>query len=938
MEGKVVKPKKAATRRRAVLNHPVLRHVVKKHVRSTEQRETRLSRFVSKMQFMIYQDHPYWVTSGLLLLILLEIMCIGTYIWVSEAEVHWDKDGKTGLNEFNTDKSTFIFLSFLNFLFTIEWLAYIAVARDPMKALFDLYSLVALLTCVPMNILSFGAMSDFDSWSQGFVPLFLRVWWAYLNLEWLVSIPQLNLDTLRVDVCMSICHLAAIMCSSAGVYQVVESFSASHVSFFDSTYFTIVTFSTVGYGDITPNSRLGRAVLLVIISLAVVFLPQTINAVSEFILLRRRFTRYHNNRTMKHVLVVGPISRSIMSDVLNEFFGGTRSLRPINVAFMNPNGFDDDALVLARDPWWARRLTLIHGDPKSRADLDRARGDAADAVFVLLDRDQPSTRGDMDVLQTTWTINNYDSELPVYAIMKRPGHANFTAHSATSSVLELEELKFALIGQSVTRPGVIPLVINLMRTVDVDVDAEDTSWVARYDHSRSNELYCMDAPAFLVGLPFLAAALIFKKRYGGTIIGVASEDIVRLNPVLETIHPADEIIYIALDELDEEDMLELTPEEHAEARELPSTTVCFPHQSRTISESALQREVDHPVDGVTMSHTVTSIMDVNDDDGELLTPVLQNRDAMNFLRAMNLKDHVVLLELSSTLEVPELSPEELTESEKYQCKDLYNILEQIKYDDPQEKHEIVVLGRAPLSEAFLQQWATQQYRPIVYVEGCGTAVDCLDLLHIQHAAAVIILSSSAGSFDLGDTVIGVVQHSVQRILDRHAATTPEPRHVPILVELDTISTMHLFRPHYSAKALRRGALEDFTAVPKFVAGEAICSTMLDTALYQTYTNRYMLEILKRLVVGGWDDKMETAVGAGTPTSQVRLRSVSVESLPLHAPVPTFEDVFECLLRMSAVAVGLYRVASPSAGTLKYMHTNPLLAEPVEITDIVHFLA
>eukprot|EP00759_Apiculatamorpha_spiralis_P030890 PhF_6_TR32433/c0_g1_i1/m.48142/K04947/KCNT2; potassium channel subfamily T member 2 len=880
----------------------------------------------------------------LILLILMELVSVSAYIWSNEADVSWNTTGKTELQDFTVSPPVLVLQGLLSIVFTIEYIIIIIVAKDPVKAILDFYSLVALCTTIPMNIVAIGASIDYDNWKGGFVPMFLRVWWAYRATEWLVSIPQLQLDAIKVDLFMQVFSLACIMTTSAGVFQICESFSETYLSFFDSSYFIVVTFATVGYGDIYSKSRIGRAALLIIIGVAVVSLPGVLTSVNEFIALRRRFTRYHHTKRIKHVVFLGKITKGVMKEVLNEFYCGTRSLtRPVNVVFMCPDGFDEDSLVLAKDPWWARKLALIQGDPRSREDLERACVDTADAIFVLLNRELTSSRGDMEVIQQMWTVSNFTSEVPVYSMTKRPNNINFLTGNNTTT-LELEEIKFNLIGQSVLRPGIISMLINLVRTFEDNPNTvEGGEWLDQYLISRGNEIYAMKVPQDLQKLCFLTAAQILKQHHGATALGVARDNKVVLNPRHYELTTEDELLYIAPDPLEfDETPLQVSSEDRR--RDETFRSIVVPPRLPAARRPRIEFD-DHQVDNIVSvevlenGHTVKKTIKVIDFEGiperdtkdltkrrtapkdRIMVNDLNPPIASQFLKGLNLKDHIILLELSSTLEVPSLSPEEETDGVHSQCKDLWDVLNQIKQDDPTEMHEIVVLSRLKVDEDLLRQWnghGENGYRPIIFVQGCGTNHQSLELLSVHTASTVIILSSSAGSFDLGDTVISVVHHNVRKILDKHNVTRP----LPIIVELDTVESVHLFPPQYNDVHLRREALDDFTLVPKYVTGEAICSTMLDTALYQSYNNKYVIETVKRLVTGVDCGSVETQpefpLYRDHPS---RLRSQSFASLrgTCSHDLLTVQDVFTALLEHGHVLLGVYKRTTAGFG---FMQTNP----------------
>ena len=65
------------------------------------------------------------------------------------------------------------------------------------------------------------------------------------------------------------------------IYQVEHHVNGVGLkNFFDAFYFVVVTMTTVGYGDVTPLSELGRVLTLLMILTGVLFIPWQL---SEFV-------------------------------------------------------------------------------------------------------------------------------------------------------------------------------------------------------------------------------------------------------------------------------------------------------------------------------------------------------------------------------------------------------------------------------------------------------------------------------------------------------------------------------------------------------------------------------------------------------------------------------------------------------------------------------
>jgi voltage-gated potassium channel len=89
-----------------------------------------------------------------------------------------------------------------------------------------------------------------------------------------------------------------LMVVSSGVYAIVES-----ASLLDSLYWSVVTATTLGYGDFAPHSASGKVLTSTLITLTVfLFIPTiTANLASKLIVNRDAFT-HEEQEAIKHAL------------------------------------------------------------------------------------------------------------------------------------------------------------------------------------------------------------------------------------------------------------------------------------------------------------------------------------------------------------------------------------------------------------------------------------------------------------------------------------------------------------------------------------------------------------------------------------------------------------------------------------------------------------
>ena len=64
------------------------------------------------------------------------------------------------------------------------------------------------------------------------------------------------------------------------------------LTWFDSFYFSIISLSTVGYGDITPQTTGGKIFVIVFLIIGIGVLGATINTMLQNLLVRRQERQY----------------------------------------------------------------------------------------------------------------------------------------------------------------------------------------------------------------------------------------------------------------------------------------------------------------------------------------------------------------------------------------------------------------------------------------------------------------------------------------------------------------------------------------------------------------------------------------------------------------------------------------------------------------------
>ncbi len=169
------------------------------------------------------------------------------------------------------------------FFFIAEYVARLYGAKNRLKQLIDVYSIVDLIAIIPT--LSLLVLPLFGiALNIGFLRVIrmIRVLRIFRFLRFTadpnfffgtITLRLLNLIKLFLTIFM-------IFFISSGLFFYVENTLNPHVQTFgDAFYFTVVTLSTVGFGDIIPMSEAGKWVTVLMILSGIILIPWQVSRI-----------------------------------------------------------------------------------------------------------------------------------------------------------------------------------------------------------------------------------------------------------------------------------------------------------------------------------------------------------------------------------------------------------------------------------------------------------------------------------------------------------------------------------------------------------------------------------------------------------------------------------------------------------------------------------
>ncbi|XP_037590885.1 potassium channel subfamily T member 2 isoform X6 [Cebus imitator] len=415
-------------------------------------------------------------------------------------------------------------------LFETILLGYLSYKGNIWEQILRIPFILEIINAVPFIISIF-----WPSLRNLFVPVFLNCWLAKHALENMINdlhrAIQRTQSAMFNQVLILISTLLCLIFTCICGIQHLERIGKK-LNLFDSLYFCIVTFSTVGFGDVTPETWSSKLFVVAMICVALVVLPIQFEQLAYLWMERQKsggnYSR-HRAQTEKHVvLCVSSLKIDLLMDFLNEFYAHPR-LQDYYVVILCPTEMDVQVRRVLQIPMWSQRVIYLQGSALKDQDLLRAKMDDAEACFILSSRcEVDRTSSDHQTILRAWAVKDFAPNCPLYVQILKPEnkfHIKFADH-----VVCEEEFKYAMLALNCICPATSTLITLLVHTSrGQEGQQSPEQWQKMYGRCSGNEVYhiVLEESTFFAeyeGKSFTYASFHAHKKFGVCLIGVRRED------------------------------------------------------------------------------------------------------------------------------------------------------------------------------------------------------------------------------------------------------------------------------------------------------------------------------------------------------------------------------------------------------------------------------
>ena len=866
--------------------------------------------------------------------------------------------------------------------FFIRWYA----ANMSVKFFLDWSSIIDLLTAIPF--LLEGATHYYLNLSffrLARILKSLRIMRLYKVVQHTDSEVQRQLFTIIFMVVSSVFTISGLLHLVENEWRMDIDESESPETpkeFHDALYLTVMTMSTVGYGDFHPTTMWGKVVVMFGIFFTIVMIPQQMNRLVGLLSLKSIYARssYSSSDAHPHVVVCGSVTYRGIVDFLKEFLHEDHGNADMKVVILSPEHPSDEMLGILRSTTYKANLIYIEGSCLQNKDLKRCDLSKSKACFVLsnqycADPDEEDSSNIIRALAVKRFARATQGDMQVILQIIRPENKlHFIAsmqQSEIDQIVCINEIKMSMLGQNCLCPGFSTLIGNLIQSSD-SVPPEDASsepWQFEYCHGCGYEFYRTPLSTSFEGRTFTEIVDIIYTKFecvtfavevldkeGKRKIAVAPLDLIVGSKAKAYVLAPDSEVAAMISTYYDKDAHTRTKKktegDHADDYQKHMEKMRKLRRASVMSGESMHRMMSKKEQdkrrGSNLWRKVQVFLKNNDDNAATLTEVSApgagaeaiNEEAEEEGRenaSSRLKQFKLKTNLKKTVKSKLFEALKVTKS--YHMQASRTVKEATIKDASSFHNHIVICGPrnstpsglfhllAPLRRIHLSK-----IKPIVLM--MPVVPDKKAWEKVSHLKEVYYLEGSPHQYsDLMKANVGTAAVTV--ILTATYNLSKNEGDLVSLIDADSIfSYQHIKRISEDnvlavelVSAPNMAFLEpklewtssEFYMSPCFASGTAYTASLLDTLVCQTYYNRDLLTIIRVLVCGGG------ALDEITTSDNKKRKQGFISQI--RAPEETwgyrYIDFFKYLLyNHQMICLGLYRAPLASSNITSYVYTNP----------------
>jgi len=296
--------------------------------------------------------------------------------------------------------------------------------------------------------------------------------------------------------------IGLILVSCIGAYIFEVGFNKGFKTLWDTIWWSIVTITTVGYGDKYPVTTGGRIVGILMMLLGVVTVGIVTGRIASFLVdkqIKARGGLIVLDRRKGHFIVCG--WKRELETILDNILMVNPHLRPSDIVLINDA--DPEEIDHIKSVPRFKMIKYIKGDYIDEKVLKRANIKNATTCLILADASRKFSVQEVDsrTVMTVITIDSMNKNIYTCAELIDEKFERYLGFAHCDEIILTREYSRALIANAASASGISHVAASLLNPRVGNLDTEDF-------------------PDEFVGKPFIELQNYFKDMYGDIVIGL----------------------------------------------------------------------------------------------------------------------------------------------------------------------------------------------------------------------------------------------------------------------------------------------------------------------------------------------------------------------------------------------------------------------------------
>lgn len=734
----------------------------------------------------------------------------------------------------------------------------------------------------------------------------------------------------------------------------------TQTKFHQFLYFTVITFSTVGYGDIYPITEEGRILIIFLIILAAYYVPLKTGEMVSIFKGTSVYSRdiYKSNPDISHLVICGYVSVEALISFCEELFHEDHGSTEKNVIILDKEMPSQEMKLFIHAGKHEMNLKYLQGNPMNESDLERADITKAKAIVILTNKysNYPHVMDHKNILLALFIKKYFIKKcLPdstIYLQIIKPENKIHYLNGLDclcinnkinkDRLIIIEEIKMNLLSKSCLSPGIIPLIANLVRSSGSSKKT-DFLWLNEYLEGLEQEIYRTELNDYFKNRTFAQISKLIYKLFDAIVfaleIEINGKTMITLNPggfyIQKFFEPRDDVkFYIYV--------------------------ICSDKEvANKIEKSDIKQEIkDYIMKGNNENENDEENQNFSDDEDLKTKNLTTHKTKFQKCMRLKLKD-IIALENNSYYNS--------TKDES----DNYYFIKSKEWFLPDSKKinarnskiyrdHIIVLGTHPALYYYLLPlrskhigkknmkyiiiltqeinediWKSiSRFEKLILIEGSPLNIDDLYRANIEYASQVVILDNNFS--ENNDYTEKTIDND--RIFIYKAIKRCNPN-IQIMTELIYESNIEYLLPKDDLSHIDPSENE-YRTTSVFSSGEVYINSIIDSLTAQAYYNSHIVSIIHQLLIGGNRDWKVGKFSLNQICDEIGLKSSNVLqiSIPNRFINKTFGELYDYFCDNNLVILGLYRLSGARDNNAGYIYTKPNSETKITHRDKVFVLS